>query len=172
MFIVYFSFLQDQIIEWQSEEPNSFNWCNIQNHFIRISTPTSEEIENAEARLAAIGYHLPNDLKAFWREVGCGYFSGHELVNNGLEQPKTDLDIYLCEGDWANIKSNCNLLMPNELPFLLTSNLDYITIGLEEGVNLGKIYRFGVEIAPNLIVFIQRLLENPTYYLDYIPTAS
>ena len=62
--------------------------------------------------------------------------------------------------------------MPNELPFLLTTNLDYITIGLEEGVNLGKVYYFGVEIAPNLSVFIQRLLENPTYYLDYIPSVS
>ena len=122
--------------------------------------------------MAAIGYHLPNELKAFWNEVGCGYFSGHELVNNGLEQPSTDLDIYFCEGDWKTIKSRCNLLMPNELPFLLTTNLDYITIGLEEGVNLGKVYYFGVEIAPNLSVFIQRLLENPTYYLDYIPSVS
>lgn len=172
MFIVYFNFLQDQIIEWQPESTNSFNWCNIKNNFIRISIPTFEEIDNAELRLATIGYHLPNELKAFWREVGCGYFSAHELVNNGLEQPKTDLDIYFCEGDWTNIKLNCNLLMPNELPFLLTNNLDYITIGLEEGVNLGKIYRFGEEIAPNLIVFIQRLLENPAYYLDYIPAVS
>ena len=169
---MYFSFLQDQIIEWQPEEPSLFNWCNIKNHFIRISTPSSEEIEHAEARLAAIGYHFPNELKAFWNEVGCGYFSGHELVNNGLEQPNTDLDIYFCEGDWKTIKSHCNLLMPNELPFLLTTNLDYITIGLEEGVNLGKVYYFGEEIAPNLTVFIQRLLENPTYYLNYIPSVS
>ena len=50
--------------------------------------------------------------------------------------------------------------------------LDYITIGLEEGVNLGKIYCLGQEIAPNLIVFIQKLLENPTYYLNYIPAVS
>lgn len=172
MFIVYFSFLKDQIIEWQPEDTKSFNWSNIKNNFIRISTPTFEDINTAEARLATIGYHLPNELKAFWREVGCGYFSAHDLVNNGLEHPKTDLDIYFCEGDWTNIKLNCNLLMPNELPFLLTSNLDYITIGLEEGVNLGRICRFGEEIAPNLIVFIQKLLENPTYYLNYIPAVS
>ena len=101
---MYFSFLQDQIIEWQPEDANSFNWCNIKNNFIRISTPTFEEIDNAEVRLAAMGYHLPSELKAFWQEIGCGYFSAHELVNNGLEQPKTDLDIYFCEGDWTDIR--------------------------------------------------------------------
>lgn len=164
---MYFDFLQDQIIDWPSDDDPNLTWCMPQKKFIKVVTPSLDEITRVEQRLLTMGYHLPVELKAFWSEIGCGYFENNDLVDNGLELPQTDLDIYFCEGAWTNLKLHFNIFDSNEFPFFLTNNLDYITIGLEEGVNLGKIYHFGQEIAPNLIEFIKRLLENPSYYINY-----
>ena len=164
VFMMYFNFLQDRIVDWVLDDEGEFNWSNVRNKFIRINTLSTNEIAKQEERLTVLGYHFPKELKAFWSEIGCGYLCPDDFVDNGLERPNTVLDIYLNEGDWANIKLNCNIIDKNELPFFLINDLDYITIGLEEGVNLGKIYRFGEEIAPTLTDFVQQLLQDATYY--------
>lgn len=167
---MYFSFLQERIIDLELDE-QIFSWGNAQDKFVKVNSITLDEIIHAETRLMTLGYHFPDELKAFWTEVGCGYLCPNEFVDNGLERPDTVLDIYLNEGDWANVKVNCNIYDKNELPFFIIQDLDYITIGLEEGVNLGKIYRFGEEIAPSLSDFIQRILKNTTYYNQLIATV-
>ena len=166
---MYFSFLQDRIIDWNLDD-EIFSWGNAQDKFVRIGTLCLDEISSQEERLSAFGYSFPAELKAFWSEIGCGYLCPNELVDNGLERPNTVMDIYLNEGDWANVKVNCNIYDQNELPFFIISDLDYITIGLEEGVNLGKIYRFGEEIAPNLTDFIQHIMNDATYYNQLVAT--
>lgn len=162
--MMYFNFLKDKIINWNLDDEMDVDWKNATDKFIRVSTVLTDDIVKAEKRLISFGYLFPSELKTFWDEIGCGYLCPNEQLDNGFEKPSTALDVYLSEGDWANVKLSCNLFVPNELPFFQIGHLDYITIGLEEGVNLGKIYRLGEEIAPSLVDFVQYILQNPTYY--------
>ena len=163
--MMYFNFLKDHIIDWQLEEEDHVNWHDASNQFIRSSIPSSTEISKQEERLKALGYRFPLELKTFWDEIGCGYLCSNDRVDNGLEEPTTILDIYFREGEWSDIKLACDIIDKNELPFFRIRDLSYLTIGLEEGINLGKIYYCGDEIAANLIDFIKRILLNPIYYL-------
>lgn len=161
---MYFKFLKDRIIDWQLEEEDSINWHNACTQFIRSTIPSITEICKQEERLKALGYNFPLELKAFWNEIGCGYLCPNDTVDNGLEEPNTILDIYFQEGEWAKVKFTCDILAQNELPFFRVRDLSYLTIGIEEGINLGKIYYLGEEIAPNLVNFVERILRNSTYY--------
>jgi len=161
---MHFSFLEEKIVDWILNDEQEFNWENAKDKFLRVNTLSLDEISQQEKRLLSLGYQFPSELKTFWTEIGCGYLYPNDFVDNGLERPKTILDIYLNEGEWANVKIDCNIIDKSELPFFLICDLDYITIGIEEGKNLGKIYRFGVEIAPNLTDFIQHIMQDVTYY--------
>lgn len=161
---MYFNFLKDRIIDWQLEEEDHINWHNASTQFIRSTMPSIPEICKQEARLKALGYNFPLELKAFWNEIGCGYLCPNDTVDNGLEEPNTILDIYFQEGEWATVKFTCDILAQNELPFFRVSDLSYLTIGIEEGINLGRIYYLGEEIAPNLVDFVELILRNSTYY--------
>lgn len=162
VFMMYFDFLEDHITDYGDEE--QFDWSLVSNRFVRSYSVSKDEIDQAEQRLLATNYHIPEELKAFWSEIGCGYLCSNFVVDNAIEAPNTMLDIYFSEGEWGEIKTSFNLLVPNELPFLRTNVFNYITIGLEENYNLGKIYLNGEEIAPNLPTFIKEMLKNPIYY--------
>lgn len=164
--MVYFSFLKNHIIDWQLEEEDHINWQTASKQFLRSSLPSTAEISKQEERLKPLGYRFPLELKNFWMEIGCGYLCPNDRVDNGLEEPTTILDIYFREGEWSEVKFICDIIGQNELPFFRTCDLGYLTIGLEEGNNLGKIYYCGDEIASSLIDFAERILLNPTYYLD------
>lgn len=163
---MYFDLLKDHVIDWQFEDDDIINWGNIDHHFLRSSRPSLTEITEQEKRLQPFGYCFPDELKAFWQEVGCGYLCSTDYLDNGFEEPKTTLDIYLLEGDWSDVKLNCDIIAENELPFFRINNLNYLTIGLQKDVNLGKIYRSGEEIAPSLTVFVKSIMQNPLYYLE------
>ena len=167
---MYFKFLKDHIIDWQVEEEDYINWHNASSHFIRSSIPSKAEISMQEERLKTLGYCFPLELKAFWSEIGCGYLCPNDSVDNGLEEPATILDIYFSEGEWSDVKFVCDIIDKNELPFFRIYDLCYLTIGLEEGNNLGKIYYCGDEIAANLVDFTNHILLNPVYYLSLYTT--
>lgn len=162
---MYFDFVKDCIIDWHLED-DAINWGNMTHSFLRSSIPSSTDITEQEKRLASVGYEFPEELKHFWAEIGCGYLYSTDCLDNGVEEPKTILDIYFQEGDWADVSCHCDIFAANELPFFRISNLNYLTIGLEKGANLGKIYKSGEEIAPSLTDFIKSLMQNPLYYLD------
>jgi len=166
---MYFNFLKDHIINWQLEEEDHVNWNNASSQFIRSSIPSVAEVSKQEKRLKALGYSFPLELKTFWDEIGCGYLCPNDSVDNGLEEPTTILDIYFREGEWSDVKFTCDILDKNELPFFRICDLSYLTIGLEDGINLGRIYYCGDEVASNLIDFTERILLNPVYYLALPP---
>ena len=163
---MYFNFLKNRIVDWQFEEEDHINWHTASNQFLRSSMISLDEIFKQEERLKNLGYSFPEQLKCFWSEIGCGYLCPNDNVDSGLEEPSTILDIYFREGEWANVKLMCDIIDQNELPFFRISDLCYLTIGLQEGFNLGKIYHCGDEIASSLLDFIEHILINPTYYLD------
>lgn len=166
VFKMYFDFLKDSITDWEDEETQPFNWNDAPSCFVRTLKLASETIRSQEARLAVTGYTFPDQLKAFWTEIGCGYLCSNFLADNGIEEPKAVLDIYFSEGEWGKVKTSFNLLSQDELPFFRTSDFNYITIGLDPCSNLGKIYLNGDEIAESLSDFIKAMLENPLYYQE------
>jgi len=161
VYMMYFDFLQDHIMSYSNEK---FNWNNATDKFICFIKLTSQDIDAAEQRLETTGYQFPTELKNFWYEMGCGYLCSNFLADNVFEDPKALLDIYFSEGEWSKLKTTLNFYEANEFPFLRTTNFNYITIGLEAGNNLGKIYLNGIEIAGSLSEFIQHLLNNPIFY--------
>ena len=166
VFRMYYDFLQRHTIICDEGQYVCFNWNNAMNKFLCYTTVSPTEIALAKERLNSVGYELPEDLERFWSEVGCGYLCSNFLADNVLEGPQALLDIYFSEGEWSTLKKQIQLFDENELPFLRTSNFNYITIGIENGVNMGRIYFNGLEIAASLSEFINRLLENPIYYQE------
>lgn len=164
--MMYFDFLKDHVVNCHLGDEEAINWSASTHSFIRSSLPSQAEIAQQEARLQEVGYEFPELLKAFWTEIGCGYLCTTESSDHALQEPNTALDLYFHEGDWSHIKLTCDILDKNELPFFRINDFRYLTIGLEEGVNLGKIYCCGEEIASNLIEFVEKLLFNPTCYIE------
>lgn len=165
--MMYFDFLKDHMIDCTKEKEPYFNWNTVDRLFVRYRILSLSEINQQEQRLSVVGYQFPEALKQFWSEIGCGYLCSNPLADNVLEDPKSLLDIYFSEGEWAQVKTSFNLFDANELPFFRTVSFNYLTIGLEEGYNLGKIYYNGIEIAPDLSTFISSLLKEPTYYQSF-----
>lgn len=165
VFVMFCNLLKDHILDWCAEE-DSINWEATTHLFLRSTIPSLSEITTQEARLKEVGYTFPPELKAFWQEIGCGYLCSNEMLDNGLEEPHTILDIYFQEGDWQHVHFTCDILANNELPFFRVNSLNYLTIGLEPGVNLGKIYCCGEEIAPSLTAFVEHLLQDTNYYTN------
>lgn len=165
--MMYFNFLKDHVVNCQLGDEEMINWGAATHAFVRSFLPSQSEIAEQEARLQEVGYHFPKLLKAFWTEIGCGYLCATESLDHALQDPCTALDIYFHEGDWTSIKLTCDILAQNELPFFRINDFRYFTIGLEEGVNLGKIYCCGDEIASDLIEFTEHLIHNPTYYMEH-----
>lgn len=166
-----YEFLKEHMIDLCNGDKH-INWAGTKGNFIRAVRISQDEIDTQEARLLETGFSFPEDLKAFWTEIGCGYISPTDTLDNALETPTNILDFYFNVGDWSDLKIACDFFNTDELPFFFISGLDYITIGLKEGTNLGKIYRFGQEIAPSLSDFLQCILNDSSFCNQCIETVS
>lgn len=166
-----YDFLRQHMIDLSNGE-RTLSWEGTKGNFIRAVKVNQTEIDSQEARLLETGFTFPKDLKEFWTEIGCGYVSPTDALDNALETPTNILDFYFNVGDWSDLKIACDFFDHDELPFFFISGLDYITIGLKEGTNLGKIYRFGQEIAPSLSDFLQCILNDATFFNQCVETVS
>lgn len=60
-----------------------------------------------------------------------------------------------------------NQFEDGKLVFFEANEVALLSIGFAAG-NKGKIYYYDKEIAPNLVEFLERLMEDDTFYYDLI----
>ena len=125
-----------------------------------------EMIRAAEDKLKFI---FPEELKCFYKELGCGFMPKVEddfCVNRFLA-PDEILDFY--EGnDFYATDERQDYYSPFDGRSLIFYEVDsdvFMTIKLT-GSDAGSIYYFDTRVASSVLEFIERMLEKHNYYLD------
>ncbi len=146
------------IIDWNDD---CINWDNVYDTFIRVESITLEDLDAIENSFyESTGFTFPTGLANFWLLMGGGFLCPTRNFDNAVQTPQSALDIYFGQGKWKNFNHILDILPPNELPFFRSKNLDFYTIGLEEGVNRGKIYLFGEKVADSVREFVDMIAKQ------------
>ena len=123
---------------------------------------TKDEIKNSESKLGII---FPKLLREFYLENGYG-FIGSEVGNiNRIMDPESVLDFRLRHNDfefYPDIEIY-NKFEEDKMIFFEANESVLISIGFGSD-NSGKIYYYDKEISKNLEKFLEKLLEDDTFY--------
>ena len=123
---------------------------------------TKDEIKNSESKLGII---FPKLLREFYLEIGYG-FIGSEVGNiNRIMDPESVLDFRLRQNDfefYPDIEIY-DEFEEDKMIFFEANESVLISIGFGSDNN-GKIYYYNKEISKNLGEFLEKLLEDDTFY--------
>lgn len=123
---------------------------------------TKDEIKNSESKLEII---FPKLLREFYLEIGYG-FIGSEVGNiNRIMDPESVLDFRLRQNDfefYPDIEIY-DEFEEDKMIFFEANESVLISIGFGSD-NSGKIYYYDEEISKNLGEFLEKLLEDDTFY--------
>lgn len=123
---------------------------------------TKDEIKNSESKLGII---FPKLLREFYLEIGYG-FIGSEVGNiNRIMDPESVLDFRLRQNDfefYPDIEIY-DEFEEDKMIFFEENESVLISIGFGSD-NSGKIYYYDEEISKNLGEFLEKLLEDDTFY--------
>ena len=123
---------------------------------------TKDEIKNSESKLEII---FPKLLREFYLEIGYG-FIGSEVGNiNRIMAPESVLDFRLRQNDfefYPDIEIY-DEFEEDKMIFFEANESVLISIGFGSD-NSGKIYYYDEEISKNLGEFLEKLLEDDTFY--------
>ncbi|MGN4929645.1 SMI1/KNR4 family protein [Bacillus cereus group sp. MYBK14-1] len=125
----------------------------------------SEEIEEAEELLKM---KFPKELKDFYKEIGYGFLEASDrFFFNRFMDPFSVSDFRLRE-DIYEYNPNIDGVDDEEsLVFFEVTELNFLTIKFKEENELGQcpIYSSSTKIADSLEEFINKMVENPDYYI-------
>jgi antitoxin YxxD len=159
-----FEFMSD-IVEYSRNHPESPN----------VFFPVSQgDVLEAEARLGRV---FPDELKAFFKEIGCGFLKA------GLpERSRTRfnyLNRFLDPREIADVSSGIDEdLTPsegfaaNELPFFEIADQLYLVFRSSGDRPNAICWSLGREIAPDLAEFVRQLTIDPRFYHSSISPFS
>ena len=123
---------------------------------------TKDEIKNSESKLEII---FPKLLREFYLEIGYG-FIGSEVGNiNRIMDPESVLDFRLRQNDfefYPDIEIY-DEFEEDKMIFFEANESVLISIGFGSD-NSGKIYYYDEEISKKLGEFLEKLLEDDTFY--------
>ena len=123
---------------------------------------TRDKIKESESKL---GIMFPKLLREFYLEIGYG-FIGSEVGNiNRIMDPESVLDFRLRQNDfefYPDIEIY-DEFEEDKMIFFEANESALISIGFGSD-NSGKIYYYDEEISKNLGEFLEKLLEDDTFY--------
>ena len=123
---------------------------------------SKDQIKNSESKLGIV---LPQFLRDFYLEIGYG-FIGSEVGNiNRIMDPESVLDFRLRQNDfefYPDIEIY-DEFEEDKMIFFEANESVLISIGFGSD-NSGKIYYYDEEISKNLGEFLEKLLEDDTFY--------
>lgn len=126
---------------------------------------TKDEIKNSESKLGIV---FPQLLRDFYLEIGYG-FIGSEVGNiNRIMDPESVLDFRLRQNDfefYPDIEIY-DEFEEDKMIFFEANESVLISIGFGSD-NSGKIYYYDEEISKNLAEFLEKLLDDDTFYYKY-----
>lgn len=112
---------------------------------------------------------LPNDLKNFYRELGYGFIHSENDNINRLMDPYSIRDFRQRENDFEFYPDIdiYDEFENDKLVFFEANESTMLSIGFGKS-NYNQIFCYDTLIADNLGEFIQKIIENDTYYYDLI----
>lgn len=121
---------------------------------------TEEDILLAEERM---GRKIPDAMKAFYVEIGYGYFEDtSECYIDLLMSPKQIADYVCAEGDYIYAEER-EFFKDNEMVFFEVDSNCHIVIKCE-GEERGKIYMGNRKIAEDFSEFVNHIFEKSNWY--------
>lgn len=137
------------------------------NSFVPV---TQDEIVEAERR---IGFSLPEQLRRFYREIGCGFLKAPKESDpnddtcfdtiNRVVGPSEMADLYLGLDKWGPAEG----FLPGLVPFFDLGEDTYLVLKIMEPSDSAVYWPNGKrKVAGTLEEFFIRLHENPSFYLS------
>lgn len=120
---------------------------------------TEEEIIDAEKRM---GFKFPKSLEIFYREVGYGFINASPNFINRIMEPSDIADFICSSEEYAYIDKS--IYDEDELVFMHISSEDFVTMDYKN-YKEGVIKYFGEIIANSFAEFLEKMLEDPNYYI-------
>ena len=137
--------------------------------FVRIDTSIYEKINDGSIEMAEkeMGFKFPKELVDFYNEVGCGFVGGSGMNNNRLMGPISVCDFRLRQYDYEFYPdiNAYDEYEENKLIFFEQNLSSLISIGIEGNAE-SKIYYYDIEIASSLKEFLEKMIEDETYFSD------
>lgn len=143
------------------DDPNKDIWNN-KYAFFRVN-PT--DISTAEDR---IGIILPDELKAFYMDIGYGFICvGESVYANRIVSPRTIVDFYLGKGSYENDERRQYYQDKTKLIFCEVSENTFLIMDIAQQSSTGQcpIYDYDVRIADSLIDFLDKMDRKVNYYM-------
>jgi hypothetical protein len=143
------------------DDPNKDIWHN-KHAFFKVEP---KEIAETEDR---IGILLPNELKAFYNDVGYGFICvGKSVYVNRIISPSEIADFYLGVDDYKNDERRKYYQDKTKLIFCEVSENTFLIMDLSQENSLGQcpIYDYDEKIADSLIDFLERMDKEVNYYM-------
>lgn len=126
---------------------------------------SKDQIKSSESKLGIV---FPQFLRDFYLEIGYG-FIGSKVDNiNRIMDPESVLDFRLRQNDfefYPDIEIY-DEFEEDKMIFFEANESALISIGFGSD-NSGKIYYYDEEISKNLEEFLEKLLEDDTFYYKY-----
>ncbi len=120
---------------------------------------TEEEIINAQDRM---GIKFPKSLYEFYSEIGYGFVKGSPNFINRIMAP-ADIADFVCNNDVYSYVDR-SIYNRNEFVFMHIADEDFLTIEYVNGRE-GAIKYFSRKIAETYMEFLERMLQDPNYYI-------
>ncbi|MEH7705661.1 1,3-beta-glucan synthase regulator [Bacillus toyonensis] len=124
-----------------------------------------DEIDEAESLLQM---ELPKELKCFYQEIGCGFLeSDKRTFFNRFMDPISVADFRLRQDIYEYNPNFDDVDDEESLVFFEVSEISFLTIKFKEENELGQcpIYSDSTKIADSLEEFLNKMVENPDYYI-------
>jgi hypothetical protein len=133
------------------------------NVFYRVS---DAEIVESERRLA---FHLPDELRAFYQEIGYGFFKtvtpqvigdNYNYINRFLA-PSQIADLLLGDDEESMPSEGFDA---REIPFFEVGDRLYLVLRPSPTPPNQVAWPFGDKVSDDLVEFTKRLAANPRFY--------
>lgn len=125
-----------------------------------------KSIIESESRL---GFLFPNELDAFYKEIGYGFLNHNDKRGNfNRFMPSASVaDINLRTSHYGNDPDLNMYDDPSKMIFFEVSEGLYLTISKEETKKQSAVYYFEDKIVESIVEFIRKYEENPDFLEEY-----
>ena len=124
---------------------------------------TSEAIHKAESNMGVI---IPDVLTQFYLNVGYGFLETHKHNINRIMGPGSVEEFFLGTGQYEDSEEVeiFGNFTKDKLVFFEVHESLFLSIGITK-LNKGKIYYYDEMIADDLNAFLEKYLEDESYFL-------
>ncbi|MBE6753445.1 MAG: SMI1/KNR4 family protein [Ruminococcaceae bacterium] len=136
-----------------------FKNCIQESSGLTFSKVSEEAITEAEQRM---GFAFPHSLRAFYQEIGYGFFKYDPAFINRIMEPSDVADFVCMSEEYMYVDRS--LYPEDELVFMHISGEDFLTVEYSDGKE-GVVKYLGSAIAESFADFLKKMIAAPNYFI-------